>query len=97
MLKKNLADNNSFIFFFVFFNRSGSKPWYVFDENYNYIWDFSLYCGGELECIHKYFGKNEWNKMFDAWVYFCFRIDGFEIFLTETKGLGKRYLTILLQ
>ena len=83
--------------FFVFYIRSGSKPWYVFDENYNYIWDFSLYCGGELECIHKYFGKNEWNKMFDAWVYFCFRIDGFEIFLTETKGLGKRYLTILLQ
>ena len=35
------------------------------------------------------FGKNEWNKMMDAWVYFCFKIDGFEIFLTETKGLGK--------
>ena len=28
--------------------------------------------------------------MFDAWVYFCFRIDGFEIFVTETKGLGIR-------
>ena len=44
--------------------------------------------GTECEHIHRYFGKNEWNKMFDAWVYFCFRIDDFEIFLTETKGLG---------
>ena len=42
----------------------------------------------DLEHIDRYFGKNEWNKMFDAWVYFCFKIDGFEIFLTETKGLG---------
>ena len=54
----------------------------------NIIWDFSLYCECDLEHIHRYFGKNEWNKMFDAWVYFCFKIDGFEIFLTETKGLG---------
>ncbi len=71
-----------------FYIRSGSRPWYVFDDNYNYIWDFSLYCECDLEHIHRYFGKNEWNKMFDAWVYFCFRIDDFEIFLTETKGLG---------
>jgi hypothetical protein len=61
----------------------------VFDDNYNYIWDFSVYCGNDLERIPRYFGKNEWNKMMDAWVYFCFKIDGFEIFLTETKGLGK--------
>ena len=77
--------NNIFIFF-----RSGSRPWYEFDDNYVYIWDITLYYGSDAERINKYFAKNEWNKMMDAWVYFCFKIDGFEIFLTETKGLGMK-------
>ena len=53
------------------------------------MWDISLYCGSDTERTNKYFANNEWNKMMDAWVYFCFKIDGFEIFLTKTKGLGK--------
>jgi hypothetical protein len=34
--------------------------------------------------------------MMDAWVYFCFKIDGFEIFLTESKGLGTKNSNIII-
>ena len=32
--------------------------------------------------------------MMDAWVFFCFGIEGFEIFDTVTMGLGKLIILI---
>lgn len=75
-----------------------SKPWYRHDTNYNYRWDYSLYGspGEVLDFIHKFYVNIEWTKMMDAWVFFCFRIEGFEVFDTLTMGLGKLILLVIV-
>ena len=47
-----------------------------------------------LDYVHKFYANIEWTKMMDAWVFFCFGIEGFEIFDTVTMGLGKLIILI---
>ena len=70
--------------------RSGARPWYPFDSHYDPKWDFSYGDISEAyDQMMMYAGPDEWRKMFDAFRFFCFKCDGFDIVQTATMGLGK--------
>ena len=72
-----------------YFPRSGSRPWYPYDPNYEEKWAFiGGNCTDDYEPSIMYHAGNEWRKMFDAYTFYCFKIPGFEIFRTSVMGLG---------
>jgi len=69
--------------------RSGGRPWYKSDPNYDPIWDFVAdYCTEDYDDVFVVAGPEEWCKMMDAFKYFSFNIAGFEIVRTAEMGLG---------
>jgi hypothetical protein len=69
--------------------RSGARPWYAWDSNYNENWTFPYgHVTEEYDASILYYAGDEWRKMFDAWAFFCFDIAGFEIVRTASMGLG---------
>jgi len=77
-------------YIFIYLSSQGFRPWYPHDIHYNVIWELVArftplnYRGAWL-----WYSADEWRKMFDAWVFFIFRIPGIEVFRTATMGLGK--------
>jgi hypothetical protein len=71
------------------FFRSGGRPWYKWDPNYDPRWDFVAdFCPDDYDDVFLVAGSEEWCKMMDAYVFFCFNIAGFQIVRTVEMGLG---------
>jgi len=69
--------------------RSGARPWYSFDPHYDEKWDFSFAdISEDYDRMMLYAGPDEFRKMFDAFTFFCFKCEGFEIVQTAAMGLG---------
>jgi len=69
--------------------RSGARPWYPFDRHNDEKWDFSYAdISEDYDHMMLYAGPDEFRKMFDAFAFFCFKCEGFEIVQTATMGLG---------
>ena len=84
-------------FYGFLYYRSGGRPWYKSDPNYDPIWDYvaEYHYTDEYDEVFAVAGPEEWCKIMDAYNFFCFRISGFEIVRTPEMGLGS-YLTYLL-
>ena len=65
----------------------GARPWYPFDRHYDPKWDFSY---SDISEAYDQMMMDEWKKMFDAFRFFCFKCDAFDIVQTATMGLGNK-------